>query len=251
MLIHGGHDGHQTLDDLWIFHAGTRTWTRMDRFPRRGSSSQDQNKEDGGEAGEGEEGKEMESFVCDGEAPPPSAYHHALVVPRVGERDKYSVSTPLTEGGITGEVVSQIVYLGVEEVIDMEDDEVEVEAEKVEKTEKGKGKKGKGKKKEVVVEEEEIVIEEKEEIMIQTERLRHLYVLTIAVGEPDGEGGESGGGGGGGDGESGEEGDANLKRKKILNGFTWTWSKIELGRIFFFFFFFFFFTSTLYTQLTS
>ena len=149
MLVHGGHDGHQTLDDLWIFHARTRTWTRMDRFSRRRRGSQDQTKEEDGE-GEGEEGKETESFVCDGEAPPPSAYHHALVVPRVGERDKYSVSTPLTEGGITGEVVSQIVFLGVEEVIGVEEvEEVEVEEEK---TDKGKGKKGKGKKKDVVVE---------------------------------------------------------------------------------------------------
>ena len=86
-------------------------------------------------------------------------------------------------------------------------------------------------------------MEEKEEIVIQTERLRHLYILTIAVGEPDGgeeEEGESGGGG-----EEEEEGeDANLTRKKILNGFTWTWSKIEVVS----FFFFFLSYSTLLTQ---
>ena len=57
----------------------------------------------------------MDPYI-DGEAPPPSAYHHLLVVPSENDaKDKYQVCNANPDMGILGTSVCKIVVLGAED----------------------------------------------------------------------------------------------------------------------------------------
>ena len=216
-----GNTRGRTLNDVWLFNTTQHQWQRM-------------------------------NDCIAGDTPPPcSAYHHLLVVPGSEERhhellqcggasNGSSVSNAFKQSstknkqnkGIPGTVVSQIVCVGVEHDAsvsstgpndDDDDDDDQVNEEDEEGGEGGE-------------EEEEGKSSARDSHSTTTkERFKHLYVLTVAVGEssyftvaeaeeakeaeatpttPEEE-------------EAQQRQRVARQRQDLLNGYVWTWSRVD------------------------
>jgi len=216
-----GNTRGRTLNDVWLFNTTQHQWQRM-------------------------------NDCIAGDTPPPcSAYHHLLVVPGSEERHhellqcggasnassvsnafKHSSTKNKQNKGIPGTVVSQIVCVGVEHDASVSstgpDDDDDDDDDQVNEEDEEGGEGGE--------EEEEGKSSARDSHSTTTkERFKHLYVLTVAVGEssyftvaeaeeakeaeatpttPEEE-------------EAQQRQRVARQRQDLLNGYVWTWSRVD------------------------